>query len=1068
MADETVILKVTLDEGKTEQQLQKLVLDIEATRKKQQELNAARKAGTVEDAEYAKRSVELQAQLKTQRQEQTTLTKNLELYRTASGELGNTYKGMQAQLSLAQRQFQALDGSADNSSEAAQELTKTIDGLRNTLKSTDAQQSLFVRNVGNYNGAIEPLIQQLVKLQEQQKKTAEGTEEHVNVARQIGFVQQAAAQAGAKAGMTYEETQAKLKGYSDTIRPAVANLVQLEEEQQKVAEGSEAFNQIGFKIAQAKKAIEETPAEIKSVGEAIEEIDSTTNVFGGHIGDLKQRFAQAKQGVELAKGSFTGLKGAIAGTGIGVLILALGALFEYFTKTDEGAEDLAAGLAFLKGLFAPLGAVASGAGKALVGVFKDPKQAASDLIDFIEDQVINRIKAIGVIWEGLKNGDFKQATNGVLQYATGVEDVIGKTQALAAESKRAASAAYEISRAKDALDDAERDEIVRNEENKNLIDQLVLSAKDRSLTEQQRLANLDRAGRLETETLQRTITLAKERLRIQQLENAEAERTGRISDEQRTALAEAEAAVVKLAGESATQQQAIQNRRAALLEQEAARDKAAADRAKAAAEKEAERRLQMRRDALALQGVLLDRELQQVQAGSDRELSILQQKLRVGYQAELNVKNLTVGAKKVIDARYENESLALMLDFNRKRLLAALQTEVDLTAAQLSQQQQGSDEALRLQQQQIENQRRLAIAGLAENADNTAKIAAINAQAANQQRQAEFTEAVRLLNVYLDEKRRAVERDHALGLLSENEYQRKLNAINKAGVEAQAVVNADYQQNNAENAKRGADVEVREAQRVAAEKKRAREAEQQIDAVRLAAAQQFTETAISLLGEESDAGKSFVALKKALALVEIGLNLQRELSANAVAAATIGASAGPAGPALQAAYLAGANALSIANAALAAANILQLRRGGIADGPSHEQGGIPLLRQGYHTGIEIEGGEAIINRNSTKLFLPLLSQINQAGGGRALTGASALSTHLALGGVTTALIRQSLNGSSAPGNSQEVITAAVSASAKEIGAEVAHALRKNPPITRITDVQSAQQRSSFTTAETDA
>jgi len=51
-------------------------------------------------------------------------------------------------------------------------------------------------------------------------------------------------------------------------------------------------------------------------------------------------------------------------------------------------------------------------------------------------------------------------------------------------------------------------------------------------------------------------------------------------------------------------------------------------------------------------------------------------------------------------------------------------------------------------------------------------------------------------------------------------------------------------------------------------------------------------------------------------------------------------------------------------------------RGGILDGPKHQAGGI---RTPYG---ELEGGEAVINRASTKLFKSELSRINQAGGGR--------------------------------------------------------------------------------------
>ena len=50
-------------------------------------------------------------------------------------------------------------------------------------------------------------------------------------------------------------------------------------------------------------------------------------------------------------------------------------------------------------------------------------------------------------------------------------------------------------------------------------------------------------------------------------------------------------------------------------------------------------------------------------------------------------------------------------------------------------------------------------------------------------------------------------------------------------------------------------------------------------------------------------------------------------------------------------------------------------RGGVLDGPSHAQGGINTPFG------EMEGGEAVINKKSTKMFLPVLSQINEAGGG---------------------------------------------------------------------------------------
>lgn len=59
--------------------------------------------------------------------------------------------------------------------------------------------------------------------------------------------------------------------------------------------------------------------------------------------------------------------------------------------------------------------------------------------------------------------------------------------------------------------------------------------------------------------------------------------------------------------------------------------------------------------------------------------------------------------------------------------------------------------------------------------------------------------------------------------------------------------------------------------------------------------------------------------------------------------------------------------------------IVKYEKGGILNGMSHAQGGI------LAGGVELEGGEAVINRRSTAQFAPLLSAINVAGGGRAFT-----------------------------------------------------------------------------------
>ena len=127
--------------------------------------------------------------------------------------------------------------------------------------------------------------------------------------------------------------------------------------------------------------------------------------------------------------------------------------------------------------------------------------------------------------------------------------------------------------------------------------------------------------------------------------------------------------------------------------------------------------------------------------------------------------------------------------------------------------------------------------------------------------------------------------------------------------------------------------------------------------------------------------------RKAFAIAQVAINLALELAAIAANAAANPANATTFGAAgvSQAAILAG---IAIANSAIqvAAISSQQFAKGGILDGPSHSQGGIKT-RFG-----ELEGGEAVINKRSTAMFKPMLSKINEAGGGRKFAVGGVLSS----------------------------------------------------------------------------
>jgi len=68
-------------------------------------------------------------------------------------------------------------------------------------------------------------------------------------------------------------------------------------------------------------------------------------------------------------------------------------------------------------------------------------------------------------------------------------------------------------------------------------------------------------------------------------------------------------------------------------------------------------------------------------------------------------------------------------------------------------------------------------------------------------------------------------------------------------------------------------------------------------------------------------------------------------------------------------------AMGAMQTAVIAKQISKLADGGLLQGRSHAEGGIPV----GNTGIEVEGGEYVVNKRSTAKYLPLLQAINEEG-----------------------------------------------------------------------------------------
>jgi hypothetical protein len=667
MADNnTVILRVQLDEGKTEEQLKQLVLDMEATRKAQQALTAERKASAVTDEEFAKRTVDLKADLKAQQGEYAGLSKSLDLYRTAQNAEADSYKGTQAALSLTIRQQQQLAGSANDTSEASQILTKQIAAYRDMLGETDAKQGAFFRNIGNYpkGESLEPLIQKLIQLQEIEKQLPVGSDKLVQAQKAIGFEYGNLNKQAAAAGLTQSQLNAKVADYGERIRPATAELAKLNLAQEEIGKtagkDSTAYAEVGFKIGAMRKEVEKVPAELVKVNPAAEAAtkalsDTATKGLGllGEQGEKASKLLNTfNKGTDLVTKGMSGMKAAgetgslgfkaiasgIALTGIGLFVIAIAAVVSYFTQSAEGGKILAQ-------VLGGLGAVV---------------QVGSDLVIDLGRNIIytvtHPIEAIKTMGTTLLNALLHpiDTANGlgksILGLTNRVKDAAVAGAALVAEQK--------------ALVLARRQLEIEDVKEQSRIAVLLRLSKDRTLTSQQQLANLKQAGQLEEEITKKNIDLQERELAA--INNAIKQKgEGKSADLKADKAAKEKEIAQTLAAQDEVQAK-IKTRESIFIQ---AQRTAAAAAAK-----------QRAKDAVAALQTENELALLQVEKGSAAELVLRQKAIDLAADMELAGEKKSQEQIKLVRAKAAGDRLDLLVAYQQKEIDQAKK----LTAAQLA------------------------------------------------------------------------------------------------------------------------------------------------------------------------------------------------------------------------------------------------------------------------------------------------------------------------------------------------------------------------------------------------
>lgn len=267
--------------------------------------------------------------------------------------------------------------------------------------------------------------------------------------------------------------------------------------QQVVGFGENIRTQIGFKsstVQSTEATVAQTVAtEAQTVATEVQTVATATATTG-----------------------FKLLRLAIIGTGIGALIIAILAVKEAFTSSEEGQNKYAKLMGVIGALTGNLSDLLASLGDKIIAVFENPKKALESFGKLIKENIINRFvglaelipnigKAIGL----LLSGEFKKAgavmVDSVGKVTLGVADLTGKingaadaVKKFASEQAKEAALAAQVADKRARADIIERDLLVERARLESQIAELKRKSRDEdNLSAKERQAAIKQVTGLE-------------------------------------------------------------------------------------------------------------------------------------------------------------------------------------------------------------------------------------------------------------------------------------------------------------------------------------------------------------------------------------------------------------------------------------------------------------------------------------------------------------------------------------------------------------------------------------------
>ena len=467
----------------------------------------------VEEIRKLKQEQALQAQdaINNVKAQEAALLKLAQQYKDLSEQINNYSNATPPTATATTKTPSETSSSQSQAAESAKAQTMAFEELNRAILEVNGSLENNVTRLLRERAALDDVKKQLADLTKEEKANGKATEEQKRLRTELS-----------KAEMEHKQS-------ISSLRRSIENDIKLNQ----AAEGS--MDQMAQALGRMRATYRSLNAEernstfgkslLKSIQELDTEIKKLDASIGNHqrnVGNYSSALDNLSSAMDSALDAASALPGPIGaaasgiktltkvslafiatpvGAALAAIVAALAVLSSWFTRTEEGQNALNVASAYFKQTLDSILDVVDDVGEWLFNAFTKPKEALQDLSDFLEDQVMVRLKALGKAGEAIMkifSGDHKQGFvdlgNAWLEHITGIEDAGKKALKFVDENNEKAQKRAALAERENKLAIEQRNWLVERSKLEAKINELREKSQDPSLTEKERIKALKEAS----------------------------------------------------------------------------------------------------------------------------------------------------------------------------------------------------------------------------------------------------------------------------------------------------------------------------------------------------------------------------------------------------------------------------------------------------------------------------------------------------------------------------------------------------------------------------------------------